>query len=140
MTRERFQALAQAYGGEMAHWPAAEREGAALFLAAEPAFARNVLARADELDAALDAWRPQAASHALLERVIAGAPRPRRAGRRLSDWLWRAGLGAGLATACAAGLALGVALSDQVTQPTAASEALSAAADYDALLLPTESA
>lgn len=132
MTRERFEALAEAYGGDVTRWPTAEREMAALLLAAEPGFCRGVLTRADELDMALDAWRPMAVSHALREQVVATAPSPRGA-LRFAAWIWRAGLGAGLAAACAAGLALGVAISDQVSTTTPGSEAVSAASDYDAL-------
>jgi hypothetical protein len=131
MTRERFEALAEAYGADIRRWPAAEREMAALLAAAEPGFCRAVLARSEELDMALDAWRPMPASHDLRERVIAQAPRERR-GFGLA-WIWKAGLGAGLAAACAAGLALGVAISDQVSTTPAGAEAVSAALDYDAL-------
>ena len=53
MTHERFEILAHAYGGDIARWPAAERDAAALLMAAEPEFARIVLADAGELDAAL---------------------------------------------------------------------------------------
>ncbi len=138
MTRERFEVLAEAYGGDVARWPAEERETAALLMAAEPAFTRGVLARSGDLDAALDAWRPAPVSHALRERIIAQAPRPR--GFSLRNWAWRAGLGAGLAAACAAGLVVGVAISDQVSTTAAGSEAVSAALDYDALSAVTEGA
>ena len=60
MTHERFEILAHAYGGDIARWPAAERDAAALLMAAEPEFARIVLADAGELDAALDLWAPLA--------------------------------------------------------------------------------
>lgn len=131
MTRERFEALAEAYGGDISRWPPAEREVAALLMAAEPAFARAVLARAEELDVALDAWRPAPAGHALRDRIIAGAPRARPQGLRA--WAWTAGLGAALASACVAGLAVGVAISDQVSAASASAEAVSAALDYEAL-------
>lgn len=132
MTRERFEALAEAYGGDITRWPSAEREMAALMLAAEPAFVRGVLARADELDVALDAWRPTPATHGLQARIIAAAPQP-RAVWDLRGWAWRAGLGAGMAMACAAGLVVGVAISDQVSTTAAGAEAVSAALDYEAL-------
>ena len=57
MTRDRFQALAETYGGAVVRWPAAERDAALALAAAEPDFARAVLARAESLDAILDAWR-----------------------------------------------------------------------------------
>jgi hypothetical protein len=96
MNRDRFEALAQAYGGSVARWPAVERDAAAALMTAEPDFARAVLAEAE-------------ATHELREAVIAQAGLARaRAGLR--GWLWGAGAGAGLAAACAAGLIMGVAL------------------------------
>ncbi|HQN51276.1 MAG TPA: hypothetical protein PK913_09460 [Phenylobacterium sp.] len=109
MTPERFEELAEAYGGETARWPQAEREAAAALMAGRPGFAQAVLARADALDEVLDAWRPAPASAALLERVLAEAPRRRTTG--LAAWIWRGAVGAGLAGACAAGLLMGVSLS-----------------------------
>lgn len=132
MTRERFEALAEAYGGDVSRWPTEEREMAALLLAAEPGFCRAVLTRADELDMALEAWRPMAVSHDLRERIVVSAPSPRGA-LRFAAWIWRAGLGAGLAAACAAGLAVGVAISDEVSTTSAGTEAVSVASDYEAL-------
>ncbi|HEX5378965.1 MAG TPA: hypothetical protein VFW47_10345, partial [Phenylobacterium sp.] len=73
MSRERFEALAEAHGGAVARWPVAERRAAQALAAAEPEFARAVLARAEQLDAVLDAWRPLAVGHELRERSIAGA-------------------------------------------------------------------
>lgn len=111
MTRERFEELADAHGGDVARWPQGEWEAAATLMAADPDFTSQVLAAAARLDAALDAWAPASVSHALREAVIATAPQPRRPARA---WFWRAGLGAGLAAACAAGLAVGVLISDVV--------------------------
>ena len=133
MTRERFQELAQAYGGAVARWPPAEREAAATRMAADPDFARETLATADGLDAVLDAWRPLVASQALRDAVIAGAPSARR-GPGLRAWLLRAGVGAGLAGACAAGLGFGVVVSGDLTAALDAPEAVSAAMNgYDDL-------
>ena len=95
MTHERFEILAHAYGGDIARWPAAERDAAALLMAAEPEFARIVLAAAGELDAALDLWAPLAATATLREAVVASAPAPRRRWG-LNAWFLRAGVGAGL--------------------------------------------
>ncbi|MFD1191920.1 hypothetical protein ACFQ27_15115, partial [Phenylobacterium conjunctum] len=58
MTPERFEELAEAYGGETARWPQAEREAAAALMAGRPDFAQAALAWADALDEVLDAWRP----------------------------------------------------------------------------------
>lgn len=108
MTRARFEAMAQAYGGEAARWPAGERDSAALLMAAEPDFARDVLARAAALDAALDAFRPPPVPPTLRDQVLAAAPKaPRWA------WLSPAAVAAGLAAACAAGVIVGVVISDR---------------------------
>jgi len=125
MTPERFEELAEAYGGAVARWPMAEREAAAAWMTAQPEAARQILARAEALDAALDAWRPAPVSHALLEQVVAHAPRAPM--RRAVAWIWRGALGTGLAAACAAGLMMGVALSGATTPTTEATEPVSAA-------------
>ena len=114
MTSERFAALAEAYGGDVARWPAAEREAAAALMAAEPAWARTTLAQAAELDEALAAFTPPRVSGELAARIAAGAP---KTGRRWRLWLTPAGIGAGLAAACAAGLMLGVQLGAPQTGP-----------------------
>ena len=126
MTRDRFLELAGAHGGAVARWPAAEREAAAILMAAEPEFARQSLAEADRLDAALDLWAPFSVPQGLRDAVIAAAPlaRPRRGPRA---WLLGAGVGAGLAGACAAGLVFGVVLSGSLSAPSDAAEAVSAA-------------
>lgn len=133
MTIDRFRSLAEAYGGSVARWPAGEREAAAALMAAEPHAARTILEKADALDSVLDSWRPVAASHDVLERIVASAP-VRQVRRRFS-WLRGAGAGVGLAAACAAGLAVGVAFTasatsesmDTITASISDYEALSAA-------------
>jgi hypothetical protein len=105
MSRARFAALAEAFGGEIARWPAAEREAAAAFLASDPDFAAAALAEASGLDEMLAEWPAMAVRPTLREAVIAAAPRPRPA---LWAWTIRLGLGAGLAGACASGVAAGV--------------------------------
>lgn len=114
MTLERFAALADAYGGDVARWPQGEREGAAQLMAAEPAQVRDILARADDLDAALAAYSPPRAATGLMDRIVAGAPKPRAP--RPFGWLVPAGMGAGLAAACAAGMVLGARLSTPPVQ------------------------
>ena len=67
MTRDRFLELAEAYGGAVARWPAAEWEAAATLMAAEPEFARQGLvfgvALSGTLSAPTDA--PEAVSAAM---------------------------------------------------------------------------
>jgi len=108
--KARFEALAEAYGGEIAKWPAKLRDEAALVVAADPAFAQAVLAREAELDAALDAVPYVPAAASLYERILAEAPA--RKVRRWRFWLAPAGLGAALAGVAAAGLVVGVQLGD----------------------------
>lgn len=132
MTHERFEILAQAYGGDIARWPVAERDAAALLMAAEPEFARIVLSDAGELDAAMDLWAPMTVSPGLRQAVIDSAPSMRRSWG-LRSWFMRAGVGAGLAAACAAGLIVGVKLSD-AAQPLQTDETVSASlSNYDDL-------
>lgn len=120
MTRERFEELAQAYGGDIARWPAEMRDEAGLLAAAEPRFAQEVLGREAALDAALFALPLRTASSELVARIVDSAPplRPRRL--RWRSWLTPAGLGAGLAAAAAAGVILGVQVSEHASGRSAA--------------------
>jgi hypothetical protein len=110
LSRERFEGLAEAYGGDVARWPAAVREDAAVLIAGDPDFARAVLVQASRLDVALDDWAPPQVRHALRDAIVAAAPRLRPRSR-LAAWAARLGLGAALACACASGVAAGVLLS-----------------------------
>lgn len=126
MTKEEFQQLAQAYGGEVARWPAALREEAALFAASEAGFAQAVLACEARLDAALDELPRAPASAELFGRIVASAP-PLRRRPRWRWWLAPAGLGAALASVAAAGVIIGA----QVGEHTAVSAETSAQAVAD---------
>jgi hypothetical protein len=128
MTHERFEALADAYGGDVSRWPPETREGAALLMSEAPDFTGSVLARAAGIDAALDAWRTAPASPRVVERIIASAPRP--LAPRWRTWLSPAALGAGLAAACAAGVLVGVQAADRSgsAQEVAVTNTLSAVA------------
>ncbi|WP_313045784.1 hypothetical protein [Brevundimonas sp.] len=114
MIRERFEYLADAYGGDLRRWPEAERE-AARALAATDLQAAALLREADGLDALLDAAPRVVASHALRERVIAAAAGAglgrRRRGLGVMAWL----SGAGWAAAACAGAVFGVVLTGQMT-------------------------
>jgi hypothetical protein len=109
LNRQRFEQMAQAYGGDIARWPAGLREEAALLAAAEPDFAHDVLAGEAQLDAALEELPRVVASSRLFESIVAKAPplKPRRFGR---FWLGSAGLGAALAATAVAGVMLGAQL------------------------------
>lgn len=126
MTPERFEALAEAYGGDAARWPDGEREAAAALMAERPAWASEMLARAGGLDALLDALTASRAPPGLAERIVASAPRARP---RWLGWLVPAGMGAGLAAACAAGVMVGAQLHAASSAP--------AASDPDALVTAT---
>jgi len=130
LTRERFEALAQAHGGDLRRWPAAEREAAAALCAADPDFTGAMLAQAAALDAALDDWRPLAVGAGLRARVFAEAPRERRR-QGVGGWLLRAGLGASLAAACAAGVATGAQISDAARGPPVVDAMATALTGYD---------
>jgi hypothetical protein len=127
VTKDKFQELAEAYGGELARWPAALRDEAALLAAAEPEFAQVVLAREARLDATLDACARAPASAALYDRILAAAPVSRR--RRWPLWLAPAGLGAALASIAVAGVLLGVQLGERSVGTAEASA--QAVADLD---------
>jgi hypothetical protein len=103
LTLERFQELADAYGGVVARWPETVR-GAAMQMAAGPA-AIAILADASALDETLDAWVASPASDALRGRVLAGAPIATQSivGRAR---LWWSGIGI---AAALAGVAAGTA-------------------------------
>ncbi|WP_421937554.1 hypothetical protein [Phenylobacterium sp.] len=113
MTPKRFETLAEAYGGDVARWPEADREAAAAVMAAEPAWAETILSRAGELDAALATYASPHASAGLVDRIAAAAPLVPvpPAPPRWMGWLLPVGMGAGLAAACAAGVVMGAVLS-----------------------------
>jgi anti-sigma factor RsiW len=77
MSLARFETLLEAYGGQPARWPAAERAAAEALLASNPT-ARALHARAAELDALLDKLSAPQPSPALRARILAQAPRPAR--------------------------------------------------------------
>jgi hypothetical protein len=122
MSEERFEDLAQTYGGEIARWPEGEREAARALLAAQPQRLSAVLGAAAHLDRLLDLAPAQSVDAALLGRLIAAAPQAPNAARR-----WIAGLGAalGLSAAAFAGVLAGVAVGGHalpIAAPVAASQ------------------
>ncbi|NBB17288.1 hypothetical protein GVN21_18145 [Caulobacter sp. SLTY] len=134
MDAQRFETLAEAHGGLITRWPAAEQDAAYAWLAEAPEAAQAVLSQALALDEALDVLRPPSPSTALRDAVLAAAPAPARP-RTLARWLTGAGIGAALAAASAAGVVVGV----QVAQaPTEASSeaAVAVAVEDDWILLP----
>ncbi|WP_454758934.1 hypothetical protein [Caulobacter segnis] len=122
---ERFEDLAEIYGGEIARWPEGQREAARALLAANPERLSPVLAGAAHLDRLLDLAPAQSVDAALLGRLIAAAPKAPDAARR-----WIAGLGAalGLSAAAFAGVLVGVSIAGHV-QPAAVAPVVTARAD-----------
>ena len=111
MTRERFEYLADAYGGDLRRWPADQRAFAESLVAADPA-ARVLLDEAAALDALLDASPSVAPSADLTARVLRAAPGARAKSRpRRAVWF----LGAGWAAAACAGVVAGVGLTRQMS-------------------------
>jgi len=108
MTPDRFRSLAEAYGGDLARWPAADRGLAQAFAAAHASQAARILSGEQTLDVRLQAYDVVLSPH-LRERVLASAP-ARRAVRRAWRWVAAAGLGFGLAASAAAGVAAGLTL------------------------------
>lgn len=122
MTPERFEDLAEAYGGDVARWPTADRDAAAALMSERPAWAAEVLMSARAVDVLLDAIAAPPTPGDLVGRIVAGAPRARP---RWIGWLVPAGMGAGLAAACAAGILVGIQGHRTSSQPaTSESDAL----------------
>lgn len=123
MSLERFEDLAEIYGGDIARWPEGEREAARAVLATKAERLAPVLAAAAQLDRLLDLAPAQSPDAALIGRLISAAPRPAAAGPR-----WIAGLSAalGLSAAAFAGVFVGVAVerSPQAAAPVAVAAAV----------------
>lgn len=135
MNRDRFAALAEAFGGDLRRWPAAEREAARAFRQAQPGVCEPLLAEAGRLDSVLEGLAPPQPSAALRDRILALAPQARRPlfslGRLRQAAPWLAP-GAGLAAACAAGAWLGVSASHTAETRMRADTVLVASADLSA--------
>lgn len=155
MTLERFDALAQAWGGDIARWPEAERAAAAMLAARAPQ-AAAALAQAAALDAALadlDATPGPAPSQALLavcaeaamreagrkaaaRRLIARAPTARTApgrasaGRAAAARRARWPMAAAMAAAAVAGVVIGASgMMEALLPPPQDADAVSVAQD-----------
>ncbi|MDN7875851.1 hypothetical protein [Burkholderia aenigmatica] len=107
MTPERFRTIVAAYGSDARRWPDGERAAAEAWARTHPGDALAALDDAAELDAWLanDTVAPPAP--ALVERIVATAPAPRRARRRGAVWWSGAAFaGVGLAGALAGAVAV----------------------------------
>jgi hypothetical protein len=154
MTLARLGELLDAYGADPERWPSAERE-AALALLAQSAQARHRREASAQLDGVLNLAPAHTASPALLDRVLAAAPRPasaesatvagaeaaarppalrlapppagRRASRRLRVWRY---VGAALPLAAAAALVLWL-LREPVSTPERTRVTMAELGTYD---------
>ena len=118
MTPERFAALADAYGGNLDRWPSAERDAGRRHLQSRPE-ARDDLAAAAKLDAALAAWIVPGPGTALAARIAVASNQRNAYARRLRLWLSSLGAATALASGVAAGAAA-VVLSFPAAKPVAA--------------------
>ncbi|WP_428395262.1 hypothetical protein [Lichenicoccus sp.] len=115
MSPERFAALADAFGGDLDRWPAAERDAACAHLRQHPD-ANAMLAGAGKLDDTLAAWTVPPPGAALAGRIAAAAVQSRARARRLRLWLSSLGAAATLAGGVAAGASF-MAISTPATYP-----------------------
>lgn len=97
---DRFRALADAYGGDVARWPESCREAASRLGTTPDGVA--ILAQASALDSHLDAWRTSGPPVAFSARVAAGgAVATRKLATRLRWWWSGIGVAATLVGAVA---------------------------------------
>jgi hypothetical protein len=133
MELEEFEALALAWGADVARWPADLQASARDLITARAAEAQTVLNDAGLLDLALRASTLPIPSLELRAKIIAAAPQP--LGRFPS---WRGWFGAALAASCAAGAVAAVLAISLGLFPDRASISADPAADA-ARLLPASS-
>jgi len=126
LSQDRFMALAEAYGGDIARWPESEREAARALLLQDPQGLGRELAEAATLDRLLDLAPAGMVDSALLGRLVAAAPRPAVSARR-----WIAGLGAalGLGVSAMAGVTVGVVLAGHDREDLSADALIAASVD-----------
>ncbi len=115
MNAERFESLTSAYGADLRRWPAAERDSALAFMAADKVQAERILFEARQVDAALDASPAAEVSHALRAAILASAPPPRPERTPFFDFSRWAVAGAALACACVVGFMAGAGAVQRVT-------------------------
>jgi hypothetical protein len=126
MTEERFLALADAYGGDMARWPADEQIDAKAWRLAHGARAIAILNEAGALDLLLDSGSVASPGPVLRDRIVASA---RTARKPVRAFIWASATG--LMAACAAGVMLGANLSDRLLPDPAAESVAQIATVFD---------
>ena len=118
MTPERFRALADAYGGNLDRWPAADHDAARSHLTSRPD-AHAELAAAGRLDAALAAWTVPGPGAALAARIARTVAMRHTRARRVRVWLSSFGAATALAGGMAAGAVAVMRLAPAAEQVTA---------------------
>lgn len=129
MNAERFETLTSAYGADLRRWPAAERDAALAYMAADKVRAERILFEARQVDAALDASPAPQVSHALRDAILAAAPPPRPERRPLFDFSRWAIAGAALACACVVGVMAGAGAVQRITADAQADALIADVAD-----------
>ena len=114
MNRERFEALAAAYGGNISRWPVAERRAARWLAFCSRGLTQDILHDARRFDRILKQSVFPELGPRSRESLIEGARCLRDMGGERRPWLG-AILGAGLAAACVAGIGVGFVLAPLTT-------------------------
>lgn len=131
MNKERFQALAAAFGGAISRWPIAERGAARRFAFWHRRASGDILRDARRLDRVLDRSATPPLGDKLRRRLTGSAQGLVEAARERPSWVVTC-LGTGLAAACAAGIGAGflvapLTANDGLTSPTDPVEAAASA-------------
>ena len=122
MNRKRFITLADAYGGDLARWPAGEQRHAEAWLESAPE-AAAILKQSRELDRTLSTYATPPPSPDLQRRIVTTMLAQRRKRGRLSGWLPALGAMGTLAVGAVGG-AVVIALLPEAAASRSASDAL----------------
>ena len=137
MNKERFQALAAAYGAAVSRWPAAERSAARWFAFRHRRSSRDILLEARRLDWILQRSASPQLGNELRRVLIEGAHGLREPAEDGRSWFGTL-LGAGLAVACAAGIGAGFVIAPMTANDTLTSPSDPAEVAASALANPTD--
>ena len=118
LSLDRFQELADTYGGVLSRWPEQYRDAARQMASASAT--TRILAQALLLDETLDAWRMPAARRDLHDRVLSRAPTQGRSfASRARLWWSGVGVAAALAGAVAGAATVAVISPNKATSDIA---------------------
>ncbi|CAB3759864.1 hypothetical protein [Paraburkholderia humisilvae] len=132
MTPERFRTIIEAYGADARRWPAGERDAALAWADQHRDEAHALFASCAPLDAWLADDAPALPDAALIQRIVASAPAPRRVSPRARVW-WSgaAFVSAGLAGALAGAFVVSFAMLANHPSPHATLDAPPLATSFD---------